>query len=154
MRALYVYGARMFFQALYGVQLNGDAMSKKIAIVDDEVDICQYLSAVLEDEGYSVSVISHAGPIVASLLAAKPDLIILDIMMPGVSGLSIYKQLQGNPVFASTRLAILSGMLADASARDELEQLAGDLDIKPPDAFISKPVNVKEFLRTVAILLS
>ena len=128
-------------------------MSKKIAIVDDEVDICLYLAAILEDEGYSTSVIGHTEPIVERLLAERPDLVILDIMMPGVSGLSLYKQLRGNPAFISARLAILSGMLTGA-AQHELAELTGDPDFAPPDAFISKPVDVKAFLRTIATLLS
>ena len=75
-------------------------MSKRIAIVDDEVDICLYLAAILEDAGYSVSVIGHTGSIMERLLAARPELVILDIMMPGVSGLSLYKQMRGNSAFA------------------------------------------------------
>ena len=128
-------------------------MSKKIAIVDDEVDICLYLAAILDDEGYSTVVIGHTEPIVERLLAEKPDLVILDIMMPGVSGLSLYKQLRRNPAFASARLAILSGMVAGA-AHNELAELTGDPDFTPPDAFIAKPLDMKVFLHTVAALLS
>jgi len=128
-------------------------MSKKIAIVDDEVDISLYLAAILEDAGYSVSTISHTEPIVARLLTERPNLVILDIMMPGVSGLSLYKQLRENPAFASAKLAILSGMVSGA-AQNELAALTGDPDFASPDAFIAKPVHVKEFLCTVATLLS
>ena len=128
-------------------------MSKKIAIVDDEVDICMYLAAILDDEGYFCSVIGHTEPIVERLLAERPDMVILDIMMPGISGLSLYRQLRTNPAFASVRLAILSGMVTGA-AHNELAELSGDPDFAPPDAFIAKPVDIKEFLRTVATLLS
>jgi len=128
-------------------------MSKKIAIVDDEVDICLYLSAILEDEGYAAVVIGHTEPIVERLLAARPDLVILDIMMPGISGLSLYRQLRGHPAFASVKLAILSGMLTGVT-QHELVELTGDQDFALPDAFISKPVQVKEFLRTVGALLN
>jgi DNA-binding response OmpR family regulator len=128
-------------------------MSKRIAIVDDEIDICLYLATILEDAGYSVSIIGHTESIMERLLAERPDLIILDIMMPGVSGLSLYKQMRGNSAFASAKLAILSGMLA-GGAQNELAELTGDPDFPPPDAFLAKPVNVKEFLSTVASLLS
>jgi len=128
-------------------------MSKKIAIVDDEVDISLYLAAILEDAGYAASVIGHTEPIVDRLRAERPDLVILDIMMPGISGLSLYKQLRENPAFVSAKLAILSGMVSGA-AQNELVALTGDPDFTPPDSFIAKPVNVKEFLRTVAALLS
>ena len=128
-------------------------MSKKIAIIDDEVDISLYLAAILEDEGYAAAVIGHTEPIVERLLSEMPDMVILDIMMPGISGLSLYKQLRENPAFASARLAILSGMVTGA-AYNELAELTGDPDFTPPDAFIAKPVDTKEFLRTVAALLS
>ena len=127
-------------------------MSKKIAIVDDEDDIRLYLAAMLEDRGYATAAVSHTEPILERLLAESPDLVILDIMMPGISGLSLYKQLKGNPAFASVKLAILSGMLADAG-RDELAALTGDPHFAPPDAFIAKPVDVEELLRTVDTLL-
>jgi len=128
-------------------------MSKKIAIVDDEVDISLYLAAILEDAGYCVVGIGHTEPIVSRLCTEMPDLVILDIMMPGISGLSLYKQLRENPSFASTKLAILSGMVT-GTAHNELAELTGDPNFASPDAFIAKPVNVKELLRTVAALLS
>jgi len=128
-------------------------MSKKIVIVDDEVDICLYLAAILEDAGYSVSIIGHTESIMEGLRAERPDLVILDIMMPGISGLSLYQQMRGNSAFASAKLAILSGMLAGGT-QNGLAELTGDPDFTPPDAFIAKPVNVKEFLRTVSALLS
>ena len=128
-------------------------MSKRITIVDDEVDICLYLAAILADEGYYASIIGHTESIMERMLAEKPELIILDIMMPGVSGLSIYRQLRGNPAFVSVKIAVLSGMLTGVT-QNELVELTGDPDFEPPDAFISKPVNVKEFLHTVGTLLS
>jgi DNA-binding response OmpR family regulator len=127
-------------------------MSKKIAIVDDEVDISLYLATILGDAGYAASAIGHTEPVMERLLAERPELVILDIMMPGVSGLSLYKQLKANPAFASAKFAILSGMLATA-AQDELAELTGDSDFAPPDAFIAKPVDIKGFLYTVNTLL-
>lgn len=127
-------------------------MSKKIAIVDDEGDIRLYLTSILEDEGYTAVSIGHTEAVMERLLAEKPDLVILDIVMPGVSGLSLYKLLRENPVFAGTKLAILSGMLS-GTAQNELEDLTGDPDFIQPDAFITKPVDVKTLISTVHDLL-
>lgn len=128
-------------------------MSKKIAIVDDEVDICLYLATILEDEGYEAVVIDHTAPILERLLEEKADLVILDIMMPGVSGLSLYKKLREHAAFRDVKLAILSGMLSSASP-NELTELTGDSNFAPPDTFISKPVDIVKFLSTVQALLN
>ena len=128
-------------------------MPQKIAIVDDEVDICLYLATILEDEGYEAVVIDYTKPIMERLLEEKPNLVILDIMMPGVSGLSLYKKLREHAAFTGVKLAILSGMLSSAS-KSELTALTGDPDFIPPDAFISKPVDIGQFLSTVHTLLS
>lgn len=128
-------------------------MSKKIAIVDDEADIRLYLASILEDQGYTAISIGHTEAVMERLLEEKPALVILDIMMPGVSGLSLYKLLRENPAFADVKLAILSGMLS-GTAQNELEDLTGDSGFTPPDAFITKPVNVKTLLFTVRELLA
>ncbi len=123
-------------------------MPKKIAIVDDEADIRLYLASILEDEGFTAINIGHTEPIMERLLKEKPDIVILDIMMPGISGLSLYKLLRENPAFTGTKLAILSGMLSGTNP-NELAELTGDPDFIPPDAFLFKPVNVKDFLAAV-----
>ena len=127
-------------------------MPKKVAIVDDEVDISNYLAAILEDASYTAVVVGHTEAIVERLLEEGPDLVILDIMMPGVSGLSLYTSLRENSAFCRTKLVILSGMLTSAT-RNELAELTGDPAFIQPDAFISKPVNISDFLATVNQLL-
>ena len=127
-------------------------MPGKVAIVDDEVDISSYLVAILEDAGYTAVAVGHTGAIVKRLLEEKPDLVILDIVMPGVSGLSLYSSLREHIAFSSVKLVIMSGMLASAT-QNEFADLTGDPAFVPPDAFISKPVNINDFLVMVRGLL-
>ena len=85
-------------------------MSKKIMIIDDESDIRIYLMTALEDNGYETCTIEEDEPFHKAVLAKDPDLIILDIMMPQRSGISMYKELQTTAAFRNIPIALISGM--------------------------------------------
>lgn len=78
-----------------------------ILVIDDDVDIIAMLRAVLEDEGYSVLSSDGEGALDIAL-AASPDLILLDLMLPGIDGAEISRQLRANPRTASIPIVLLS----------------------------------------------
>ena len=70
-------------------------MAKKIMVVDDEEDLLILVKGVLESEGYTVSTKKNGQECLASVKTEKPDLIILDMMMPGMSGREAGSRHQG-----------------------------------------------------------
>jgi len=111
----------------------------RILVVDDEPDAVEFVKAVLEEEGYRVQ---GAGSFEGGLAAARaqvPDLIILDVQMPGVDGFSGFAQMKTDPRLKSVPVVMLTGvgkrLGVPFSARD-----MGDYVGEEPAAYIEKPV--------------
>ena len=118
-------------------------MPKKILIIDDEPDIRAYLAAALEDAGYEAATLENEQPTVDSMARKAPDLIILDIMMPGRSGISLYRELRGDPRLGDTPVVLFSGMQVTREMLEtDFASLAGDDQVPPPQGFLEKPVNL------------
>ena len=127
---------------------------KKVMIVDDEPDILIYLMAALEDNGYLSCTLEEDEAVTDVVHKEKPDLIMLDIMMPRRSGISIYKELR---CLKSTRhipVVLISGLESSKGMlTDELIDLIDDGAIDAPDGFIEKPVRLDDFLDLVAKMI-
>lgn len=93
------------------------AANKKILLVDDDFTLADMYSERLEASGYSV-VISHDGE--SGLAAAqkeKPDIILLDIMMPKMNGLDVAKTLREDPELAKTPIIFLTALIQDTDKK-------------------------------------
>lgn len=128
--------------------------SPKIMIIDDEPDIREYLMAALEDNGYTPCTVAENETVLSAVDREKPDLIILDIMMPRQSGISIYKDLRASKTARKTPVALISGL---ATSKEMMTtDLIDAIDagrIATPDGFIEKPVRLADFLNLVKELL-
>lgn len=116
-----------------------------IVVVDDEADVSRYLSAALEDEGFTVHVGSDAGEGLELIRRIGPALICLDLVMPGRTGLSLYREVRDIPELAGIPIVVVTG-LAPNDARQRL-------GLSDPDAYIEKPVDIPAFLETVRRLV-
>jgi len=117
----------------------------KILIVDDEQDIVELISYNLEKEGFS-TIKTYDGISVFNIIATKkPDLLILDLMLPGMNGLDICKKIRANPATADLPIIMLT------AKGDELDKVIG-LEIGADD-YITKPFSVKELVARVRTVL-
>jgi len=117
----------------------------KILIVDDEQDIVELISYNLEKEGFSI-IKAYDGISVFNVIAMKkPDLLILDLMLPGMNGLDICKKIRANPATADLPIIMLT------AKGDELDKIIG-LEIGADD-YITKPFSVKELVARVRTIL-
>ncbi|MGA3279413.1 MAG: response regulator [Smithella sp.] len=117
----------------------------KILIVDDEQDIVELISYNLEKEGFS-TIKAYDGVSVFNIIATKkPDLLILDLMLPGMNGLDICKKIRANPATADLPIIMLT------AKGDELDKIIG-LEIGADD-YITKPFSVKELVARVRTIL-
>ena len=129
-------------------------MSKKIMIVDDEPDILEYLMAALEDSGYITCTAENINNILDSISSEKPDLIILDIMMPDRSGLSIYKEIQSTPEFKKIPVILISGLSSKNEFMAQLFKGKKDSDhIACSYTFVEKPVQLEKLNNQITDLL-
>ena len=130
-------------------------MAKKILVIEDEPDILTYLMAVLEDHGFdAVSMVEQSG-LVDAVKAEQPDLIMLDVMMPKRSGVSIFRELRATPELKGVPVAIISGFSPEGSdMASGFKHLISDQRIEAPNGFLDKPVDRQALISLVRRLTS
>lgn len=122
-----------------------DNRLKKVLIADDEPDILEILKYNLLRDGYQVITARDGDEAIMQAKATNPDLIILDIMMPGKTGVEVCQVLRAQPQFKDTLIMFLTAL------SDEATQIKG-LGMGADD-YISKPVSQNIFLSKVGSLL-
>ena len=122
-----------------------DINKAKILIVDDEKDIIEFLKYNFEKEGFKVYTASNGNEGKKVAKKEKPDLIILDIMMPGMDGVELCQELRNIPEFEDTLIIFLTARGEDYS------QIAG-FEVGADD-YITKPVRPRVLIARVKALL-
>jgi two-component system chemotaxis response regulator CheY len=115
----------------------------RILLVDDDSDLREALADLLSDEGFQVTEASNGRDALASLEAQIVDLIILDYMMPVMSGPEFRVQQRARPAFAGIPVLLLS------AARD-----CSDFETMAPDVILKKPFKVPALLSSIRGLLA
>ena len=125
-------------------------MPKKILVIEDESDILIYLMTLLEDHGFQALTIRADDALVHSIRSENPDLVVLDVMMPLRSGVSVYKELRACSDLDAVSVVILSGFAPDGDSMSSgFRKMVQDETIRPPDGFIDKPVDADAFISLV-----
>jgi phosphate regulon transcriptional regulator PhoB len=120
-------------------------MPKKILIVDDEKDIVDLISYNLKKEGFA-TIEAYDGERAFELVKVnKPDLIILDLMLPGISGFEVCKFIRKNPKTETLPIIMLTAKW------DQVDKILGfEMGV---DDYITKPFNVRELIARVRAVL-
>jgi two-component system alkaline phosphatase synthesis response regulator PhoP len=117
----------------------------KILIVDDEQDIVELLSYNLEKEGFKTVKAYDGEAALGMVRSGKPDLMILDLMLPKMNGLDVCKAIRRNPEVANLPIIMLT------AKGDEIDKIIG-LEIGADD-YVTKPFSVKELIARVRTIL-
>lgn len=116
-----------------------------IVVVEDEQAIQDVIAYNLRREGYEVLLAGHGNEGLALIQSKRPALVILDLMLPGIDGLSICQQLRADPKTRSIPLMILS-------AKEEESDIVIGLSLGADD-YLAKPFSPREMLARVKALL-
>lgn len=118
---------------------------RHVLLIEDEANIAEALRFILSRDGWQVSVISEGAAALAAVAGSKPDLVILDLMLPGLSGLEILQSLRADPATAALPVLMLT---AKGQGRDrDAAERAG------VSAFMTKPFDNSEIRAKVRDLL-
>ncbi|MBN1621394.1 MAG: response regulator [Endomicrobiales bacterium] len=120
-------------------------MSKKVLIVDDEKDVLIILTDALSKEGYEIITASDGMEALEKVSSEKPDVILLDIMMPKLDGHSVNLKLKENPKTANIPVIVIT-------AYGHLKKLLEVREELPVSGYLEKPfpiVRLKEKIREV-----
>ncbi len=120
-------------------------MKRTIFVIDDEKDIREILQVNFSKEGYAVVSLPSAEDAMRELDKAAPDLIVLDIMMPGMGGYEFCKKLRSSPKYMGIPIIFLS------AKSEEFDKVLG-LELGGDD-YITKPFSLKELLSRVKAVM-
>src|SRR5712671_6107562 len=120
----------------------GSALSPKVLVVDDEVHIVELARLYLTREGYDVEGVGDGAQAMARFGQIKPDLVILDIMLPGIDGLTICKEIRK---LSQVPIIMLT-------ARDEVTDKVVGLEVGADD-YLTKPFHPQELVARAKALL-
>ncbi len=122
-----------------------DTRSKRILIVDDEPDVTELVSYQLRAKGFAVEALNNPTQSIARIRSFQPDLVILDVMMPEISGIQICRMLRADPKTKTIPVVFLT------ARAEEADRVLG-LEVGGDD-YICKPFSVKELILRVQGLL-
>ncbi|WP_291574044.1 response regulator [Clostridium sp. UBA4548] len=116
-------------------------MDKKVLIVDDEKYILELLQVNLESNGFEVITCDKGNEVIGICEEAMPDVILLDLMLPGLDGLEICKKVRNHPKLFNTVIIMIT------ARGDEIDKVVG-LELGADD-YMSKPFSVREVIARI-----
>jgi DNA-binding response OmpR family regulator len=120
-------------------------MTKKILIADDEQNIVISLEFLMKREGFEVSIAVDGEEALSKIRDEKPDLVLLDVMMPRKSGFEVCQEVKSEPGLAGVRVLMLTAKGRDTEVAKGLAMGA--------DGYMTKPFSTKELVAKVKDLL-
>ena len=124
----------------------GDAEGPLVLVLDDDPSIVQLLDLYLTDEGFRVRTASDGKAAVASALEVRPDVLVLDVMTPEMSGIEVVQRLRGEPDLCDVPVVLLSAYSDDETIARGL--LAG------ANAYVSKPFDLDALSARLRLLIA
>lgn len=135
-----MYRAVVFSALNVFVHVNQVPMQKKILVVEDDPDQLEVIRFTLKNAGFAVGTATNGIDALKKAKTVSPDLIMLDVMMPGMDGFAVCETLRENPATASIPILMLTGLCSHISQLVAFESGATDYLIKPfvPEELIAK----------------
>jgi twitching motility two-component system response regulator PilH len=129
-------------------------MPKTVLSVDDEAEAREFVSAVLEENGYFVILAANVEEALDIIEQKRPDLVILDILMPKQSGIKLYRTLKTSDALRNIPVIVYSGVARRTlfRAQASLTETSG-VSVPEPEAYLEKPVTAERMVAVVKRVL-
>ena len=118
----------------------------RILVADDDIDIRELVEFKLSTLGHDVVAVADGASALEEVRRQRPDLAVLDVMMPGMSGLEVVKVIRGDPQLADLPVVILTARAQDSDVESGFDSGADD--------YITKPFSPRELAARVQTLLT
>lgn len=129
-------------------------MSKKVLIVDDDPDVRLFNATVVEESGYTPIEAANGEEGLKIVKKDRPDLVILDVLMPKQSGIRFYRELKTDKALIGIPVIMLSGVAKRTFLRSQKALTEfGDKPVPEPENYLEKPVEPEELAREIQKLL-
>ncbi len=120
---------------------------RKVLIIDDEPKTTTYFSTLLQDHGFSPRCANSADEGLAALSEERPDVILLDLMMPYRTGVNLFNKIKRDPRYSDIPIIIVTGIRQQFS--EDHRAFFDGLKKGRPSAFLEKPVDPEELIGTL-----
>jgi len=120
-------------------------MGKRILIADDEPNIVMSLEFLMKQRGHEVRIVHDGAAALKAVAEFRPDLILLDVMMPSIGGFDVCQKVRENPEWQGIRIVMLSAKGRDVEVTKGMAVGA--------DAYVTKPFSTRDLLAKVDELL-
>ena len=120
-------------------------MAASILVVDDEPNIVLSLEFLLKQAGYRVRMVSNGEAALAAIAAEPPDLVLLDVMIPGRDGYAVCQAIRANPAWQGVRVLMLTAKGSEIQRKKGLSLGADD--------YITKPFSTRELVGRIRRML-
>jgi CheY-like chemotaxis protein len=120
---------------------------KRVLVVDDEPDVREYLTCLLEDNDYTVVTAENGAEALAAVQAEAPDIITLDITMPEKSGVRFYRDLKENDALKHIPVIMVTGVSADFE-----RFISSRRQVPTPEGYMPKPIDRDKILAMIGEL--
>ena len=125
----------------YAIVIPMSGSQKTVLIIEDEEDAAELFAEMMRVSGFHVLKTSSSAPALAMMTADKPDVVILDIMMPEISGLDILHQMRRDPALSTIPVVVVSAKSMPADIKNGMEAGAS--------TYLTKPVGFLELKEAV-----
>lgn len=125
----------------------GRLTGHKILVVDDDEEIRIFLTTLFADEGAAVFEAADGDQAIWQAARCQPDLITLDVSMPGKNGVEAFGELRTDPATETIPVCVITG-------HPEFRQVIYDRPVTPPEGFINKPCDPEHVVETVHRILA
>ena len=123
---------------------------KKVLVVDDDPDVRLFNTTVVEENGFIPIEATNGEEGLKKLKEEKPDLVILDVLMPRQSGIRLYRELKTDRAFKNVNVIMLSGIARKTFLRSQkaLTEFGGEA-VPEPEIYLEKPVEPEELAAAI-----
>ena len=126
--------------------MNDKIVKTRILVADDDRDILDMVSFILTHAGYTVVSVSDGSEAIAAIESDPPELAILDVMMPGMSGIEVLRRVRKNEAVKNLTVILLTVLSSDSDITAGYAAGASD--------YVTKPAILSELLQTVQSFLA
>jgi two-component system phosphate regulon response regulator PhoB len=127
---------------------------KKVLVVDDDADVTKLVSKLVERAGYEAITAPNGVEGMGKIREDRPDLVILDVLMPKQSGIRMYRELKTDELFKDIPVIMLSAIAPQSFFRSQqvLDEFRGQ-SVPQPEAYMEKPEEPEELVALMKKLL-
>lgn len=121
-------------------------------VIDDEPDLTTFISTILETDGFQVRTANDASAGEELILQQPPDVILMDLMMPGRSGVHLFARLSKNETTKDIPMVMVTGIKDQMGV--DWGEVAGQFSVRQPDGYVEKPIDPDRLMSVVRGVLS